>query len=373
MKSLPGFIFSLFLILCITGCKKENPGNDESLYAVSGSIIQNGQPVSGVKVVIDDLEQFKTISDDNGNFNIKRVSPGLHDLIMIKSLEDDVTINRTIPIDVNTNLILDDLILPDPVRIVSVELDSINNKLAIGWTKSDVSDFREYKLYGHTSSGLDETTGELLHVATLIDDTTFVYQMPSSETRYFRVFVMNEYGKLGGSNIEFVSSGNINLISTGDFEEWDQFNQDWELTGEISFTDSIVYRGFRSLFMFSDITPSNWWSNACELHTFVIPADRKTYEVSFSFRLSGLCAGMAALDIIIEQDNEQIMDRNMWSPSWNFTPVGNQGLVDLEDTGWIKFSTTFSTISANPLKVKFTTFTKYAFIDDLSLKLKVVN
>lgn len=49
--------------------------------------------------------------------------------------------------------------------------DSTTNIATLKWNKSTAEDFCEYKLYSHTTSGLDETTGELEHVTIDIKDT----------------------------------------------------------------------------------------------------------------------------------------------------------------------------------------------------------
>jgi len=72
---------------------------------------------------------------------------------------------------------------------------------------SDADDFREYKLYRHSTSGFDESTGELLHISTFRNDTSFTDSIPHSSTYYYRLYQMNEYGRLGGSNIVKISSG----------------------------------------------------------------------------------------------------------------------------------------------------------------------
>jgi len=113
---------------------------------------------------------------------------------------------------------VDNLILPTGVSII--DLQEITDKsIKIIWSKTDASDFREYKIYQHNTSGLDETTGTLVHVATNRDDTTFVVNNLDPLTEYyFRVYIMNDYGKLGGSNILSAKTGNKQIIRNGSFE-----------------------------------------------------------------------------------------------------------------------------------------------------------
>jgi len=66
---------------------------------------------------------------------------------------------------------------------------------------------------------LDETTGTLIHVATSIADTVFqVDDLQPLSTYYFRVFVLNQFGLLGGSNIVSAKTANLEIVQNGDFE-----------------------------------------------------------------------------------------------------------------------------------------------------------
>lgn len=99
--------------------------------------------------------------------------------------------------------------LPDPVVLNEPEIERSleSNEVSLSWNKYQAADFREYKLYKHSSSGLDETTGELLHVATSANDTLFTTTVPHSSETFFRVFVRDDFGLLGGSNISNVTMG----------------------------------------------------------------------------------------------------------------------------------------------------------------------
>lgn len=99
--------------------------------------------------------------------------------------------------------------LPDPVTLndSDIQRNVVSNEVTLSWNKYQGTDFREYKLYQHSSSGLDETTGELLHVATTANDMLFATTLPHSSETYFRVFVRDNFGLLGGSNIVEVPIG----------------------------------------------------------------------------------------------------------------------------------------------------------------------
>ena len=141
--------------------------------------------------------------------------------------------------------------------------------MLLRWTATDAVDFREYKIYQHETSGLDETTGTLIHVSTGIDDTVFTaVSLVPFNTYYFRVYVMNEYGKLGGSNIVSSKTQNANLIGNGGFEIIDpytNFAEGWNLSAmqstyaEIDQTqsfdgnNSLHFYGIQGVYAFSSI------------------------------------------------------------------------------------------------------------------------
>ncbi len=92
--------------------------------------------------------------------------------------------------------------------------------MEIYWNKTDANDFREYKLYMHSTSGLDETTGTLIHVSTSFNDTSVVINNLSPKTGYFfRVYVMNDLGRIGGSNIVSDTTLTYAFLPNGNFED----------------------------------------------------------------------------------------------------------------------------------------------------------
>ena len=87
-------------------------------------------------------------------------------------MEDGTFIERATDISVFADVFLDALRLPKAVFCYDPTNVSANSA-TISWSATDAADFREYKLFRHTTSGQDETTGELVHVATEIQDTVF--------------------------------------------------------------------------------------------------------------------------------------------------------------------------------------------------------
>ena len=196
-------------LLALVGCE-DTSSSVQNQYQVSGVVFQSGVPAVDIVVSIDDDDALTISTEASGEFIFSGVPAGMHELKIYKSFSSlaksqigssgDSYSVRTYDIEVTSDLNLDNLVLPTPVFLFEPEIDST---VVIKWTHSDAVDFREYKVYRHTSSGLDETTGTLVHVSTSQLDTSFSEntQELEADTYYYRVFVMNEYGRIGGSNI----------------------------------------------------------------------------------------------------------------------------------------------------------------------------
>lgn len=197
MKNL--VLFS-FLVLLLLACEKDKASG---ALTVSGFLTNGEKPVVNAKVNLDDLIQYSASSDAEGFFEIKNVPEGEYQLNYSIGSESESFSRSSNKIRLSGNLLLENLLLPDPVKIrdPQIERDFESNEVTLSWNRYTGDDFREYKLYRHSTSGLDETTGELLHVATSAQDTTYTLTLPHSSETYFRVFVKDNLGLLGGSNI----------------------------------------------------------------------------------------------------------------------------------------------------------------------------
>lgn len=234
-----------------------------STHAVRGTVEHDGAPLADAQVSLDDRLDWTARTDEAGRFDITGVTPGEHDLKILKTFDDGrfTLLNGVVGL-MDTDLVLDALRLPKAVSLAA-PTDVAARSATLSWSATDADDFREYKLYRHSSSGLDETTGELIHVSTIRGETTFVDDDldPLSE-RYYRVFVLNEFGQLGGSNIVAVTTPNENLLRNPGFEAgagegapegWDYSfeNQTWH-GGELDYAifavdDEAAHDGARSL------------------------------------------------------------------------------------------------------------------------------
>lgn len=206
MNNLFAISFFIVLSILIFSCKNNTEPVGGS-YSVEGIIEGKDGPIQGAKIQIDNKYNWTTNSEEDGSFKINDVSKGDHEIVVTKDY-DSSFVERSYTISVEADLILEAMRLPSALTLSNVEIKQTltSDLITLIWSKSDAEDFREYKLYRHTSSGLDETTGELIHISTFRNDTIFTDSIPHFSKFYYRLYQMNEYSRLGGSNMIEVSS-----------------------------------------------------------------------------------------------------------------------------------------------------------------------
>lgn len=211
------YFCSLMMIVCLGSCDTvvDEPTDG---FKVSGTIVQNGVPLSNAVVTIDEKLNWEDQTESDGSFEIVNVTGGDHTLTVKSVHSSGGFVEKRSEIVVNGDTYFDALKLPKSI-VLSEPFDVTSTSMVIRWNPTDAVDFREYKLFRHVTSGLDETTGELIHVSTSIVDTLFVStDLSPFQAYYFRVYVMNDYGRLGGSNIVKDTTTQMNVIWNGDFE-----------------------------------------------------------------------------------------------------------------------------------------------------------
>ncbi|WP_461443308.1 carboxypeptidase-like regulatory domain-containing protein [Maribacter sp.] len=223
-KEMKKYVFTLWAVLACLMLSCTNDDNANTIK-ISGVVVSNnGIPEANVTVSISDFQNLTTTTDSEGFFQIEGVAKGEHELKIYKKESEtdaDVFLQRTFKVLLNDNTKVEGLTLPNPV-VLATPTEITSSSALIPWNTSVSDSFREYKLYRHNSSGLEETTGTLVHVATDIDEATFLDDdLNNSETYYYRVFVLDEFGQIGGSNIISLETESIQLIKNGGFEEVD--------------------------------------------------------------------------------------------------------------------------------------------------------
>ena len=349
-------IFTLLIFITFLSCTDESTG-PQTLFSVSGYVYYSGLPAENVTVSIDGKYNYTVKTGSDGHFNISGVNSGEHQLnirsvlqTMYKSADDTTGFTeKTIDISVYENLVLNNLKLPKAVKLFEAK-DITESSASISWSPTDDADFREYKLYRHSTSGLDETTGTLAHVSTSLLDTLFIDEDLNPNEKYFyRVFVMNEYGRIGGSNIIHFQTSNVQLIQNSGFEELSvDVPKYWELVPNtfgnpnnyIQIETSEVFEGNNSL-KFHHAEESGCWemwiSQDLDKNFLIAGA---AYRLSFAFKAD--FTGQVGFDLII---------RNPDVDQWNTV------LMNIESVNeWFEHSYEFGLpddIGNNGLKVSF--------------------
>jgi hypothetical protein len=273
------------LLLTIMGCK-ENSTEPTGNYSVSGKIMQEGKPLPNASVSLDKRIDLTAQTNSDGEFSIDNVPKGEYTLSVEKTNSDGSFISKSSELSVTDDIFIQSLLLPKGVKMLEPTEVSANS-MHLSWTSTDANDFREYKLYRHTSSGLDENTGTLVHVSTAISDTQFVDDdINPLTTYYYRVYIMNEYARLGGSNIVNSTSLNKNIIQNGSFEKVsstfpDNWNT-WGTQGKFLSNSENAQEGMKSIKV--ALSLDDWGVNSWGLYQQINPNDfeqGKTYKISF--------------------------------------------------------------------------------------------
>ncbi len=195
------YVFRLSILLIVLGfgaCKKNK-------HSISGQVLDYRGSGSIASIEVEGQPKSNTTSGSNGNFEIEDLPKGSCKVKFTSQNSDGSFSSRTQELTVGEDGVV--VMLPNPVILRTPILGPAfaKDSVRLSWTKSIAADFREYKVYRHTSPGLDEVTGTLLYVATSADDTLFTDEIDHGDQFYYRVFVLNEYGLLGGSNIESIA------------------------------------------------------------------------------------------------------------------------------------------------------------------------
>jgi len=207
-------LFSVIVLLLIS-CKKDN---DVGIYTVSGKIsnIESGGSVVQVSLS-NDQNNYITKPSASGDYAITNVKAGNYKLTVSQD-KSKGSVERTKNVTISGSSQSVNVLLPDPVQIFCT--DHPPTSVTLKWTVSADSGYREYKVYRGVTSGLDETTGTLMHVTTVRTDTVFVdsgtamNSVSPNTDYYYRVFVTDDMGKIAGSNVLHVKTDNYPELYT---------------------------------------------------------------------------------------------------------------------------------------------------------------
>ncbi len=356
-------IFLLIFLAC-----SDQTNEPVNLYSVSGVIYQNSQPSVGTDVSIDNKLNLSTVTNENGEFTITNVPEGQRSFTASKSYDNGSFVELSSTLNVNSDIQLNSLILPSPTHLYDIEYKTDNSTL-VRWSPSSATDLREYKLYRHISSGLDETTGTLIHVSTSRYDTTFAdSNLNALTTYYYRIYVMNQFGKLGGSNIINVTTDNRNFIPDGNFESNSNLPATWLKSHYIGSAelDQESYAGSYSLALLSEERLDGKGPEAGVIYKDDLNlTPNATYKLSGWFKSKGdfgLYGNFWGNPFTTYKTMLQIWVNDWYAPEWS---IG----IEATDTTWTYVESYFSVDEVQSAKVHLRTVCEFAWYDELKLEI----
>lgn len=355
------------MVLSATSCGEKDNVNTNT-YTLTGKIILNNLPEKDVEVSVDGKLNWKTLTDSNGNFELNNVSEGEHRLDIYKSFDNGVYSQKSEEIAVYENTDFASVLLPSPLTL-SPAFNITSNEIGLKWSKANPEDFYEYKLYRKEDEGIDENTGELIYVGTSINDTihTDTDLFPEKEY-YYRVFLRNQFGNLGGSNIVSGTTLQEELIPDGSFELIDSNTNYWNIERNSiinKVTDSIAKIGNSCLYNKNPLSYVDGQINTMtvmELKTPIGIETNRNYEISGWMRAMGEQGDLLqSVWIMVFQGNSTVSIVDM-----GINSNVSQNFI-IGDTGWVYKSKIFSVTNNTPVRIEILMPFQHVWIDGLKL------
>lgn len=361
MKKILFFLSFMISLSFFTSC---NPEEEAGLYTVEGFIKDKNGVIKDVKISVDNAVNWTTTTSSDGYFKIENISQGVHNLQVTRVNADTSFTDLSYKLDIVSDINLQSLLLPSPLKLLNPKIVD-NSSISISWNKTDGDDFYEYKLYRHNSPGLDETTGELIYVSTSMSDTTFIDSTFTSDQKcYYRVFLMNKVGKIGGSNIVALKTPALAFMD-GDFESGN-YNKYWIKHGTKEYIcniDSVIkYQGKYSFYANGYFTSS--LEAALKSKPFNLERNT-TYTISFMAKHNGQRKALQYFSLFVYQD-DKVVSYFHASP-----PIDSNGNVDnsVRDVNWTPYHSYFTTTDKNSSYYIDWGFTvENIWIDDIQIK-----
>lgn len=220
-----------FGAIILMGCL-ETKVTQPTGHKISGKVVTQGVPVAAAKVSLSNTEGKVTAitsTGSGGDFSFSNIAEGSHTLTAEKQTESGQLLSQTQSLQVSGDMVLASLSLPIPPLLKEIPVPQ-SESVSLAWNASlDMQQFREYKLFRKKDPGIDETHGDLIFVGTRGADTQFTDNASALDGDiYYRVYTMNEFGKMGGSNIlkHTIPYSMTGFFKNASFESGDQL---WSL------------------------------------------------------------------------------------------------------------------------------------------------
>jgi hypothetical protein len=271
-------------------------GTSDETHTVSGIVENKNGPLAGATVTIDNSSGLSNSTDQNGHYQIDKVPKGSHAITARYTLVGGAFVQTVDTVDLVSDTVLTPMVLPNPVTLYT-DYSASETSLTMRWTPTTAIDFREYKVYALDMPGLDENTGSLVYVSVNPLDTVFTHtNLLSSKTYYYRVYLMNSYGRMGGSNLLGAKTLSMNLIGNGGFETYDSLSLSmphwtmlWDFGTAETLDTTVKKEGRQSLRIRTDLLPGGqcWFRNRIDGIN-----KKQTYVFRFWLKTDSIPAGI---------------------------------------------------------------------------------
>jgi hypothetical protein len=346
----------------INSCTKNATELHQDLFTVEGTVTNALGPVNAARVSLDNALNWTAVTSATGYFKITNVTEGEHALTVQFNSGNGSFVEKNEKIAVFSDVTLNALLLPSPPQLYQPQ-NMTSSSMLINWQPTDSEDFYEYKLFRRDNPGLDENTGELIYVSTAKQDTSFVDTgLFANKKYYYRVYLMNNFGRLGGSNIVNGTTTVGNLIPAGEFDNLVRFNDYWTYSpintvSSVSLDDSIKVNGNASLHVKSEWR-SNGFGTTLQLKSPIRLAPNITHELTFWIKVKGIRGNTDDLFLNIYQGSQWVKTI--------YVAEGGYGNREV-DSDWNQKTGYLTVTNDTPISISLHCNNENIWLDDLSL------
>lgn len=218
-----GILSLLFISACdqFTGPDEEQPQPLKGDINITGQVMTNNQPVQDALVTVSNVVNWSARTDANGNFTIKNIIKGEHQIVVVKEYSSGNKSVHQTKIGLNdTEINVGVINLPQPVTLNALDVSAVNNsEIKVSWKSTAASNFIEYRVIKNYTAVLDEKNGIPVFSSSKKSDTVCIdNNFRTGRTVYYRLLAYSSAEAFSMSNIERADIPEINIVDNGSFE-----------------------------------------------------------------------------------------------------------------------------------------------------------
>lgn len=203
------FILFLLTLILLNACLFI-----DDTYEIKGRILYNGSPCQGVEISLYDTNDYRRgfyTTDSTGNFRFN-IHPDYGENYWMRAIKTESyssCIIKTDSINISSDLQLPDIKLEKTLNLscMSYVTDMYNTGIELKWTSYKGDNFKEYRVFKSLDNGLGDNelfdnNGSIIKICNAVSDTVFIDKNAFPLIlNYYRVDVLDGFGKIGQSNI----------------------------------------------------------------------------------------------------------------------------------------------------------------------------